>query len=80
MTIDYMRQLSDDITTQRYVPIGVTAWLLALAVAVVLWSRPLHSKLLEFSGENTEILQNIVKRQWSQVRVARSQRGVARLP
>ncbi|KAL1588454.1 hypothetical protein WHR41_03126 [Cladosporium halotolerans] len=61
-----MSQIFLDHLAEKYVAIGVTIWLLTFAAVV--WRRPAQSKIPEFGGESAEVLQDVVKKQWSQVR------------
>lgn len=67
-----MGRLLIDTAMERYVSsLGITAWLLVVAAAVF-WYRPSHSNFPEYGGKSAQDLQNVVKKQWSQVRIASS--------
>jgi hypothetical protein len=73
MSTGNVGQIVLDTAMERYVLSGVTLWFLVLAT--VTWYRPSRSELPERSGQSAEALQNVIKKQWSQVRNASEHQG-----
>jgi hypothetical protein len=73
MSTGNIGQVALDTAMERYVLSGVTFWFLVLATMT--WYRPSRSQLPHRSGQSAKALQNVIKKQWSQVRNASEHQG-----